>query len=113
MSEFNEIETVLLVYQQEFFRINAELFEPTVSDFNKWLDNLPDSLQNYYRREGFVNSRNVIDFLKYYYEQIVGVSIRDFIASKGLSKEYLDYWDNMQDARQILFDDINKGNFEK
>jgi uncharacterized protein YfdQ (DUF2303 family) len=113
MSEFNEIETVLLVYQQEFFRINAELFEPTVSDFNKWLDNLPDSLQYYYRREGFDNSRNVIDFLKYYYEQIVGVSIRDFIASKGLSKEYLDYWDNMQDARQILFDDINKGNFEK
>lgn len=56
--------------------------------------------------------KNVIDFLKFYYEQIVNISIRDFIASKGVSKEYLDHWDNMQDARQILFDDINNGKIE-
>lgn len=108
MIKYNEIETLLLVYENEFFSRNMELFEPKMNDFKRWLESLPDFVADIYRNHGFEKSIDTRDFLRFYHVEILGLSIRDFLVFKNLTNKEIEYWDKMEKERIVALNEMKK-----
>jgi hypothetical protein len=70
----------------------AKDFNPTIKDWEDWLEGLPENIRNYHHEEGFARSKGVLNFTRFVMEKNdVGLDqfLRDNIAPEIL-QEYLE-----------------------
>ena len=85
MSSFFLMVTVPYIYHQQ-----AKEFEPTVNDYEEWLEGLKEPIQKEMKKQGFDRCKNILSFTRYVLEKN-DVGMEEFIKEQMGMEEYSEY----------------------
>lgn len=73
------------IYHQQ-----AKEFEPTVNDYEEWLEGLKEPIQKEMKKQGFDRCKNILSFTRYVLEKN-DVGMEEFIKEQMGMEEYSEY----------------------
>jgi hypothetical protein len=82
------------------YHLAAKEFEPTLTDWNEWIDGLDEPMKSSFRKQGFDSCRGVLSFTRYVNEKN-DIGMEEFVKLHLSADDYLEYRSLVNEKRSV------------